>query len=219
MQCIPSAVGDGDGDGTGDGTGDGDGMIPSDCEAEPGPCQSLCAQGLECGVQDDALQNACATWATSTDACGDFVEAHFSCMAALRCGGDTFETFAECLDTASELGRCMMASSCTGDPTNCVELCDNANACSAPEAFSNMLGRCYMSTMELGCTDPAMTHFMCVAPDTCVYEGGGMSACDPMLPPPCEWLTCGDGFVEGFEECDDGNLVDGDGCRSDCLME
>ncbi|MFN2376774.1 MAG: DUF4215 domain-containing protein [Candidatus Binatia bacterium] len=28
---------------------------------------------------------------------------------------------------------------------------------------------------------------------------------------------CGDGAVTGFEECDDGNLVDGDGCDSNCL--
>ncbi|HEY2776048.1 MAG TPA: myxococcus cysteine-rich repeat containing protein [Candidatus Binatia bacterium] len=27
---------------------------------------------------------------------------------------------------------------------------------------------------------------------------------------------CGDGFVEGTEQCDDGNTIDGDGCSSDC---
>ena len=30
---------------------------------------------------------------------------------------------------------------------------------------------------------------------------------------------CGNGVLEGFEECDDGNLVSGDGCSSDCVME
>jgi MYXO-CTERM domain-containing protein len=30
---------------------------------------------------------------------------------------------------------------------------------------------------------------------------------------------CGDGYVGEFEQCDDGNLVNGDGCSSGCLME
>ena len=28
--------------------------------------------------------------------------------------------------------------------------------------------------------------------------------------------NCGNGIVEGFEECDDRNNVDGDGCSSNC---
>ncbi|KAK9789369.1 hypothetical protein WJX73_005379 [Symbiochloris irregularis] len=40
-----------------------------------------------------------------------------------------------------------------------------------------------------------------------------------------EWLVvrwmavCGDGVIEGPEECDDGNTKDGDGCSKDCLIE
>eukprot|EP00736_Rhodelphis_marinus_P011241 Rmarinus@m.3017 len=30
---------------------------------------------------------------------------------------------------------------------------------------------------------------------------------------------CGDGVVRGWEKCDDGNLVDGDGCDADCWVE
>eukprot|EP00879_Flechtneria_rotunda_P000467 GHRR01000568.1.p1 GENE.GHRR01000568.1~~GHRR01000568.1.p1 ORF type:complete len:1094 (+),score=373.48 GHRR01000568.1:402-3284(+) len=34
------------------------------------------------------------------------------------------------------------------------------------------------------------------------------------------WLsTCGNGVVEGSEQCDDGDLVDGDGCSSICRIE
>ena len=32
-------------------------------------------------------------------------------------------------------------------------------------------------------------------------------------------MVCGDGMVEGGEECDDGNLVDGDGCSANCTIE
>ena len=31
--------------------------------------------------------------------------------------------------------------------------------------------------------------------------------------------SCGNGMVEGLEECDDGNLVDDDGCTADCEIE
>jgi cysteine-rich repeat protein len=30
---------------------------------------------------------------------------------------------------------------------------------------------------------------------------------------------CGDGFVDSSEECDDGNIVDGDGCSANCTNE
>jgi CSLREA domain-containing protein len=33
----------------------------------------------------------------------------------------------------------------------------------------------------------------------------------------CE--TCGNGVIEGAEECDDGNTIDGDGCSADCRLE
>lgn len=35
----------------------------------------------------------------------------------------------------------------------------------------------------------------------------------------CHELVCGDGIVEGAEECDDGNVDDDDGCSSECLSE
>ncbi|MDH3627478.1 MAG: DUF4215 domain-containing protein, partial [Acidobacteriota bacterium] len=31
--------------------------------------------------------------------------------------------------------------------------------------------------------------------------------------------VCGDGLIEGIEECDDSNLIDGDGCDSSCILE
>ena len=37
--------------------------------------------------------------------------------------------------------------------------------------------------------------------------------------PATEGGTCGDGLVEGAEECDDGNNVDGDGCSASCIPE
>jgi cysteine-rich repeat protein len=37
----------------------------------------------------------------------------------------------------------------------------------------------------------------------------------PPPPPPC----CGNGILEAGEECDDGNLNDGDGCSCECILE
>ncbi|HEY6178029.1 MAG TPA: DUF4215 domain-containing protein [Kofleriaceae bacterium] len=48
-------------------------------------------------------------------------------------------------------------------------------------------------------------------------DGNGVADCDDPL---CRGLpmcaVCGDGRREGNEECDDGNLVDGDGCDHNC---
>ncbi len=48
----------------------------------------------------------------------------------------------------------------------------------------------------------------------------------PLPPAPAMSITvtaripvCGDGFVEGIEECDDGNLVDGDCCSAICTLD
>ena len=35
----------------------------------------------------------------------------------------------------------------------------------------------------------------------------------------CDTPECGNGYVEGTEECDDGNNIDGDGCNSTCQLE
>ena len=57
-------------------------------------------------------------------------------------------------------------------------------------------------------------------------------ACDPAYDDFCEYCTvectteevfggvCGDGTLDvGYEECDDGNTDDGDGCDSSCMTE
>jgi len=43
-----------------------------------------------------------------------------------------------------------------------------------------------------------------------LYDGNDPDCASPPV--------CGDGIVEGAEQCDDGNNVDGDGCQSDCQL-
>ncbi len=69
--------------------------------------------------------------------------------------------------------------------------------------------------------DTAEGHTRCFACQT-LRLGGGLSVdCDVFddgfANGTCS-QTCGDGEVSGLEECDDGNLVNGDGCDLDCTV-
>ena len=61
--------------------------------------------------------------------------------------------------------------------------------------------------------------------ETCgdgIVNDGGMEDCEPPGTASCSDTcrerapTCGDGVLNGAEECDDGNLDDGDGCSTTC---
>src|SRR5262245_60292925 len=51
-----------------------------------------------------------------------------------------------------------------------------------------------------------------------------LAGCTPLTPTPTATpdpglINCGDGIVNGSEECDDGNTADGDGCSARCALE
>lgn len=52
---------------------------------------------------------------------------------------------------------------------------------------------------------------------TCKDQPGLTDHPDPLYPGCIE--ICGDGFNFGMVQCDDGNLVNGDGCNSKCFIE
>ena len=66
-------------------------------------------------------------------------------------------------------------------------------------------------------TDPSSTGTATVATTTGENTSNGPdgSSVTGFDPPTAE---CGNGFVEGDEQCDDGNLDDGDGCSAQCLI-
>lgn len=56
--------------------------------------------------------------------------------------------------------------------------------------------------------------------------GGGGGTCDPLVdpdqcqgPPAAPQAACGNRVLEAKEECDDGNLLDGDKCSATCTIE
>jgi cysteine-rich repeat protein len=56
----------------------------------------------------------------------------------------------------------------------------------------------------------------------CSDDGGGQAPTDASVdaaPPEASMPVCGDGVVEGDEECDDGNVENGDGCDEFCVIE
>ncbi len=50
-------------------------------------------------------------------------------------------------------------------------------------------------------------------------DGNGTLVCDIGAFELQQVALCGDGVVQNFEQCDDGNLIDGDGCSSLCAVE
>jgi fibro-slime domain-containing protein len=52
----------------------------------------------------------------------------------------------------------------------------------------------------------------------CVVEPGFACSAPPAASA-CHMTTCGDGIVEGYEQCDDGNRIPYDGCSPTCMIE
>ena len=69
-----------------------------------------------------------------------------------------------------------------------------------------------LSIGATSCVDPAAT----ICPTGIMCPSGARCA---LHQPACILDGCGDGVVEGEEQCDDGNLVSGDGCSAQCKLE
>ncbi len=61
----------------------------------------------------------------------------------------------------------------------------------------------------------------CLLGGVAIVLSGVLGACDdPYIVDECVGrCVCGDGVVENFESCDDGNTLPGDGCDADCNVE
>ncbi len=115
-------------------------------------------------------------------------------------------------------GACDVAETCDGVSNACpadalrpstFECRAAAGDCDVAEHCTGTDAACPADAVQpdgTSCDDGAA----CTTPDVCV---GGQCQGNALI--------CGDGQVEGGcgEECDDGNLVDGDGCSSDCHLE
>ncbi len=92
--------------------------------------------------------------------------------------------------------------------------CANGNECDTDDdcATSNGDRECRPRAND-GCTDCK------VDPGYTCEQVAVTSGPDPEYETVCSSLGCGDGYVAGQEECDDGNSVSTDGCNSRCEIE
>ncbi len=177
------------------------------CRAD---CTFTCSADAECDDADVCNgSETCADPGTATSGCtagtppGDGA----SCGMGLICNaggcvaiacGDSIVSAPEACDVGNTIdgdgcdNDCTFTCSAAGD-------CDDMNPCNGTETCS-MAG----STMSrCGAGMPAMDGTSC---------GGGricrMGACTT--------AGCGDGVRTGMEQCDDGNMTNGDGCDADC---
>ncbi len=122
---------------------------------------------------------------------------------AAGCGDGHVDTGEDC-DDANEVN----GDGCENDCTHSCELdsdCDDGDVCSGVE------------------TCDAASSYACVPGsfevDGTLCDADGLSTTrDICLGGACGLSSCGDGYpdTEEGEECDDGNLLDGDGCENDC---
>lgn len=118
----------------------------------------------------------------------------------------------------SAAGGCDVAETCTGTSGTCPvdalapagTVCGLANGeCDVAEACTGTSPTCplvdVVKPQGTSCTDDGNS----CTQDIC--DGVGKSCTHPSGPP-----ACGNGCVEAGEECDDGNLINGDGCESNC---
>ena len=118
-----------------------------------------------------------------------------------------------CTDPAEELPDDCQLEPCGPQPAGCGdgvidfergEECDDGNG----RDGDGCSRRCRFEFCGDGIITPAFGE-QCEAPDP---EQG-------LLCRFCRFTSCGNGDVDGFEQCDDGNEVDGDGCSQSCFTE
>lgn len=109
------------------------------------------------------------------------------------------------------------------DPGN-GEDCDDGNIDDGDTCPGDCKARC-KSDGECNDSNPCsidscdLTRRVCAKPapvtkgTACTLPTGGAGVCNGTL---CTAPSCGNRVVESGEDCDDGNTVDSDGCRSDC---
>jgi cysteine-rich repeat protein len=164
-----------------------------------------------------------------------------------NCGNDELEPSEECDDGNMEdddgCSSVCMVEACGDGIINQNEECDDGNMedddeCSS-ECIETVCGNGRIDTGEEcddsntqsydGCDAECSLEYNCgdgiVEPgEQC--DDGEWNLANQACTPECRNARCGDGYVRTvswmpseIEECDDGNNIDGDGCRGDCVVE
>jgi cysteine-rich repeat protein len=201
------------------------------CTTETPSIDSICSTscGAECAVDVDCGATICNTQNYCDDADGDgfnddyyiYVAVDNICLADCTCETNACGSPTISLDDAV-CDDCVTADDCNSLDNN---YCDGLNYISQQGKCET--GNCMVETTSTqdcndgdSCTVDACTSSGCVGtPASCgETEGCCPSGCNSNIDVDCS-ATCGNHVIEGVEECDDNNNVNGDGCSSECLIE
>ena len=184
-----------------------------------------CEDGNECTTGDVCAAGACVAGAP------------LNCDDGNVCTDDSCDAGVGCVNLANQApcndgNACTSAdtcadSSCQGGPA---PACDDGNVCTE-DSCNPDTGCKFVPLTGTECTDESVCTegdqclngacvpgplLDCADDDQCTND-----SCDPVDGCGHETFTpcCGNGALEAGEECDDGNLVDGDGCNADCQLD
>lgn len=158
---------------------------------------------------------------------GDGCSANCVIEAGAQCGGGSISQADLCSVSCANGGNCTeppsnctdTAVNCTQQepPTNCTEGSHGLN-CTNPNPATNCTegNDCGTECTALNCTNPQCTGQNCT-PVNCTDSSNStlpLNCTDPGTN-----STCGDGFLDPGEQCDDGNIQDEDGCSAICQLE
>lgn len=185
--------------------------VPSDAQASVEQSSASSMPRLRCG--DGELQN----WEQCDNGDANSNETPDACRDTCRlpyCGDGVVDMGEQCDDGNDILGDgCTVTcvpSLCGNGVLELGEECDEGvrNSDNTPDSCSTL---CLMPRCGDGIVDPAFGE----ACDQGLTNSMDSGQCRPWCAPP----RCGDGILDGEEQCDDGNIVPGDGCDASCMPD
>jgi len=151
---------------------------------------------------------------------GGDVPPEWTCSASYYDGIDGCDCGCGALDpdcTSSAITACAYNGCGTG---NVPSADDNALCVPLPVEWTCSAYMIYGATCHCGCGLPDAACSTTVGTAVCSSTNGCMGlSIDPEDNSQCIPPECGNTVVESGEECDDGNVVDGDGCSALCAVE
>jgi cysteine-rich repeat protein len=199
-----------------------DGCCPAGANATADPdCVSTCGNkvtepGETCDPPSSCpvcpTNNACltvkATGSAQTCTANCEVSAITACKSGDGCcpSGCTRSTDTDC---SKSCGNGVIDPGETCEPAGnnlCPTSCDDADNCTT-DLKTGSSANCNLQCTHVLITTPHNN-------DLCCPKNGGNANNDSDCVP-----SCGNGLLEGTEQCDDGNLLNGDGCSSSCTVE